>query len=96
MASDKAQECLEWSLQIDREPASSERLPGGVEPMAWYYFSLNQELSKRLPHSRSLLILKRSVNALAGHVSNKPSDGSASFAAWIESYPGRHQPELFS
>lgn len=96
MAADKAQECLEWSLQLERLPASAAAHPGGVEPMAWYYFSLHRELTERLPSSRSLLLLHRSVNALAVQIRNKPSGASAEVAAWIQDYPERHQPELFS
>lgn len=96
MAADKAQECLEWSLQLERSPASSADLPGGVEPMAWYYFSLHRELSKRLPHSRSLLLLERSVKALAAQLVNHASASAGGFEVWIQAYPERHQPKLFS
>jgi (p)ppGpp synthase/HD superfamily hydrolase len=95
MAADKAQECQEWSLQLDRDPARAAQLQGGVEPMAWYYQSLHQALSNRIPNSRSLLILQRSVRALTNHCEVASTDAPLLLESWLTAYPQRHRPELF-
>jgi len=33
---DKAQECSEWCLELERQPELAANVPGGVEPLAWY------------------------------------------------------------
>ena len=95
MAADKAQECQEWSLQLDLHPEASQTCPGGVEPLAWYYDSLRHALGQRLPRSRSLQILGRSVQALQSHLP-LPAGCSEPWATWLQQYPQRHRPELFS
>jgi hypothetical protein len=96
MAADKAQECHEWSLELALQPQADQALPGGVEPLAWYYDSLHRALSQRLSQSRSLLILSSSVQALLLHHVRPDVGPSEQLSAWLRAYPQRHQPELFS
>jgi len=95
MVADKAQECQEWSLQLELRPQSRNALPGGLEPMAWYYNALHHALAQRLPQSRSLLILGRSVRDLQKHLQAPSSASQLALEDWLSSYPQRHQPELF-
>lgn len=105
MAADKAQECQEWSLQLALHPETCETLPGGAEPLAWYYDSLRSALAQRLPKSRSLQILQRSVRELThdldpGTTESIPAPGSQqstqALEHWLQRYPERHQPSSFS
>lgn len=102
MAADKAQECHEWSLQLTLRPQSSQALPGGIEPMAWYYDGLHTALGARLPGSRSLLILQQAVQSLLDNLLQQRPDaaptigGSGQRDIWLRSYPQRHRAELFS
>ena len=98
MAADKAQECHEWSLQLALRPETSQVLPGGIEPLTWYYHSLHTAMAERLPKSRSLLILQQAVQSL---VRQLPEAGTLSTSSdqcwpWLMAYPQRHRPEQFS
>jgi HD domain len=90
MAADKAQECHEWSLQLALRPQACQSLPGGLEPLAWYYDALHTALQARLPGSRSLLILHQAVRAL---LSQLPE--SCAEPGWLSTYPQRHRADLF-
>jgi len=98
MAADKAQECQEWSLQLSLRPQSRQALPGGIEPMAWYYDGLHTALSARLPGRRSLLILQQAVQGLLNQLppSDPANSGSDLISTWLRAYPQRHRPELFN
>lgn len=96
MAADKAQECQEWSLQLDLHPEAVQGCPGGVEPIAWYYNSLHTTLGQRLENSRSVLILGRSVQALQPHMPHTAAGTSEQWQTWLRHYPQRHTPALFS
>jgi (p)ppGpp synthase/HD superfamily hydrolase len=96
MAADKAQECLDWSLQLDLHPETAQGCPGGVEPLAWYYDSLHTALSQRLDTSRSMLLLGRGVQALQRHVPEFAAGTPEQAQAWLRHYPQRHRPALFS
>ena len=91
MAADKAQECHEWSLQLALRPEAHHNLPGGVEPLAWYYDGLHTALAARLPASRSVLILHRAVQALIQELAEPARD-----PGWLQAYPQRHRAALFS
>jgi hypothetical protein len=97
MAADKAQECQEWSLQLSLSPHSLQALPGGIEPIAWYYDGLHGALNARLPGRRSLLILLQAVQGLLNQLPpSDPATGDADLiSTWLRAYPQRHRPELF-
>lgn len=106
---DKAQECSEWCLELERRPQLAESLPGGVEPLAWYYGALHSALAARCPGSRSLLILGQACRGLrerllqsqpgaaeaAGAAGAAGAADPATIADWLAAYPQRHQPALF-
>lgn len=98
MAADKAQECHEWSLQWTLRPESSQQLPGGLEPLAWYYDSLARALATRLPGSRSVLLLQQAVQSLLQQRPEVWPAGAVADArdAWLQSYPQRHRAALFT
>lgn len=89
---DKAQECSEWCIQLKRQPTLADSLPGGVEPLAWYYGALHTTLATRLPSSRSLLILGEACQGLQQAV----EQANGECADVLASYPQRHQAALFS
>jgi hypothetical protein len=89
---DKAQEYSEWCIELKRQPTLSNSLPGGVEPLAWYYGALHTALATRLPSSRSLLILGEACQGLQ-QAAERANGGRADQLA---SYPQRHQSALFS
>ena len=63
--------------------------------MAWYYQALHQALAQRLPNSRSLLILERSVQALLQHLQEPAVSTPEKLQSWLLDYPQRHRQALF-
>jgi hypothetical protein len=66
-AADKAHNCRDRLLDAGLDPACWDRLfSRGFEGLLWYFWSLHQELRRRLPGSRSVAGLGDSVGKLLG------------------------------
>ena len=91
-AADKAHNARDMVLDARRDPAMWSKFNAGLEGSAWYLLRMHQQLSHRLPHSRSTELLGESVREI---LTSDPflqlvSNGMAA-AVWAASYAERQQ-----
>ena len=89
-AADKAHNARDMVLDARRDPAMWLKFNAGLEGSAWYLLRMHQQLSHRLPHSRSSELLgeaEREILASAPFQRIVPEGMAA--AVWAASYAER-------
>jgi (p)ppGpp synthase/HD superfamily hydrolase len=91
IAADKAHNASDMALDARSDPAIWSRFSGGVEGTAWYLLRVHQQLSRRLPGSRSVERLGEAVSEILNsplYLRQVPR-GMAP-AVWAAGYGERH------
>ena len=79
-------------LDARRDPAMWSKFNAGLEGSAWYLLRMHQQLSHRLPHSRSTELLGEAVREiLASDPFLKLVPNGMAAAVWAASYAERQQ-----
>ena len=89
-AADKAHNARDMVLDARRDPAMWSKFNAGLDGSAWYLLRIQQQLSQRLPHSRSTELLGEAVReilASAAYQQLVPSGMAA--AVWAAGYAER-------
>jgi hypothetical protein len=88
-AADKAHNARDMVLDARRDPAMWVKFNAGLEGSAWYLLRMHQQLSHRLPHSRSTELLGESVREiLASAPFQRIVPEGMAAAVWAASYGG--------
>ncbi len=91
-AADKAHNARDMVLDARRDPAMWSKFNAGLEGSAWYLLRMHQQLSHRLPHSRSSELLGEAVREiLASDPFLKLVPNGMAAAVWAASYAERQQ-----
>ena len=91
-AADKAHNARDMVLDARRDPAMWGKSNAGLEGSAWYLLRMHQQLSHRLPHSRSTELLGEAVREiLASDPFLKLVPNGMAAAVWAASYAERQQ-----
>ena len=91
-AADKAHNARDMVLDARRNPAMWSKFNAGLEGSAWYLLRMHQQLSHRLPHSRSTELLGEAVREILASApfQEQVPEGMAA-AVWVASYAERQQ-----
>jgi (p)ppGpp synthase/HD superfamily hydrolase len=89
-AADKAHNACDMVLDARRDPAMWSKFNAGVEGSTWYLLRMHQQLSHRLPHSRSTELLGEAVREiLASETYQRAVPQGMAAAVWAASYAKR-------
>jgi (p)ppGpp synthase/HD superfamily hydrolase len=89
-AADKAHNARDMVLDARRDPAMWSKFNAGVEGSTWYLLRMHQQLSHRLPHSRSTELLGEAVREiLASETYQRAVPQGMAAAVWAASYAKR-------
>ena len=90
-AADKAHNAGDMVLDAQRDPGMWSKFNAGLAGSAWYMLRMHEELSDRLPQSRSVLKLGEAVNTI---LQSPPYQAlvpeGQTTEAWTQQYPERH------
>jgi hypothetical protein len=91
-AADKAHNARGMVLDARRDPAMWSKFNAGLEGSAWYLLRMHQQLSHRMPQSRSTELLGEAVREILGSAPYQRivPEGIAA-AVWAASYTERQQ-----
>ena len=90
IAADKAHNAMDMALDARRKPELWERFTAGLEGSAWYLLRVHQQLSRRLPQSRSVERLGEAVaEILASEACRRLVPNGLAAAVWIAAYEQR-------
>jgi len=89
-AADKAHNARDMVLDARREPSMWAKFNAGLEGSAWYLLRMHQQLSHRLPHSHSTVLLGEAVREILASAPFQRivPEGTAA-AVWAASYAER-------
>jgi len=90
IAADKAHNAMDMALDGRRYPDLWERFSAGLEGSAWYLLRVHQQMSRRLPQSRSVERLGEAVaEILASEACRRLVPNGLAAAVWIAAYEQR-------
>jgi len=90
IAADKAHNAMDMALDARRMPELWERFSAGLEGSAWYLLRVHQQLSRRLPQSRSVERLGEAVaEILASEACRRLVPNGLAAAVWMAGYEQR-------
>ena len=90
IAADKAHNAMDMTLDARRRPELWERFTAGLEGSTWYLLRVHQQLSRRLPESRSVERLGEVVaEILASEACRRLMPNGLAAAVWVAGYEQR-------